>query len=741
MKVALIALIIGLLSVCWLPILPSIYISITIVILGILLVWTRFYLLGLLLLGFAWSSYCINQTLADRLDPTLDGATVWIEGKIVGLPEQAENIVRFYLKEAQSENILLPKKIRLSWYNGQPVKTGERWRFLVRLKYPRGTVNPYSFDYEAWLTAKHIGATGSVRQAEQLSSGYGLTTWRYHLRQKMLEADTGNQIAGLIALVVGDGSGVTPAQWQILQDTGTVHLMVISGQHITLLAGFLYFLIAWLVRLGYWPRSLPWLPCACGLSMLGALGYGLLAGFDVPVQRACIMLALVLLWRLKFRRLGVLTPFLIALATVLVFDPLASLQPGFWLSFSAVAILLLGFSGRLAHGKGLLNIIKVEWMITIGLAPILLALLLPVSLTSPIANLIAVPVVTTIIVPLALLGTLLLIIPYLGYFLLYVAGHILSLLFWVLTVIANFVPAWIVPMAPWWAFLLSFIGVAIVLLPYGVPIRLFGVVLCLPLFLPVQQTVTLGHADITVFDVGQGLSVVIKTQSHTLLYDTGPRFGDFNLAERAVIPSLRRQNITSLDQLIISHADVDHAGGLEAIVRGLQVKEIVSGEPNKLSSKLSINGCQSGRQWEWDGVRFLLWQWDNAKNGNDASCVLLVEANNERLLLTGDISSRAEKVWIQFYEKNTINWLSASHHGSKTGSSWNFLKTMQPENVIVSRGWLNHFNHPHPTVVSRYQRINAEVFDTAESGALQIKLGQFLPVIKQRDVKYFWRKQ
>lgn len=739
MKLALIALILGLLSIRFLPSLPTAHFCIILGLLGLALSFWRTYPVGLFLMAVAWGCFCAIQLMDDRLDKALDGKTMWLEGTIVGLPEQSEQVVRFQLEKVKAENIKLPSTIRLSWYQGQPIRTGDRWRLLVRLKYPRGTVNPYSFDYEAWLTAKRIGATGTVKKAALISPAKGIVTWRYQLRESILANNTLHQGGSLVALVLGDGSGISKTQWGILQETGTVHLMVISGQHITLLAAFVYFCIAWVARRGWWPNKIAWLPVACGLAMGVALLYGFLAGFEVPVQRACIMLALVLIWRLRFRHLGIITPFLTALALVLVYDPLASLQAGFWLSFVSVAILLIIFSGRLEPSSWWFNAVKIEVVITLGLAPLLMVLLLPISLTAPIANLIAVPIVSFISVPLALLGTLFMAVPYVGESLLWLAGFSVKYLFVLLAFIAQAMPAWIAPMAPWWAFCLAFLGVIVWLLPRGVPIRVFGLIFCLPLLVPYQEVISRGSAKVTVFDVGQGLAILIQTAQHSLLYDVGPSFGDFNLGERVLVPSLKRQGVSHLDKIIISHADTDHAGGLQPISEQLTINELISGEVNKLVTKLPVNPCVSGTKWSWDNVHFSLWQWSQAKNGNDASCVLLVEAKGESLLLTGDISKKAEQAWV-VENKRSIHWLLAAHHGSGNSSSQYFLTATQPKHVIVSRGWLNPFHHPSPHTLARYQAISAEVEDTAIAGALQIMLGEYLAVKKQRDIKYFWRK-
>lgn len=739
MRLALCTFIIGVLSLRFLPCLPSPFFLILLGCLGLALLPWRFYPIGLLLIGFVWGGSAASFVIGDRLDRSLDGQTLWLEGKVVGLPEYADKVIRFQLDHAKNTEVRLPKHIRFSWYQGEPLETGERWRLKVRLKYPRGTVNPNTFDYEQWLTAKHIGSTGTVKEGYRLEASAYASNWRYLLKVKINQHLPEDMRAGIVALVLGDGSGLTKQQWQVLQETGTVHLMVISGQHITLLAGFIYFWVVCLVRLGLWPTRIPWLPVACGLAMLGALGYGLLAGFEVPVRRACIMLALVFIWRLRFRHLGIVTPFLMVLAIVLAVDPLASLQAGFWLSFCAVAILLLVFSGRLSRQNWLLTAIKLEVAITIGLLPILLALLLPVSLTAPIANLIAVPVVSFIVVPLALLGTLFLFIPFVGTWLLWLAGAALKSLFCILGFMASIIPAWIAPVYSVWTIPLALLGVFLILLPRGLLVRGFGFIFCFPLFFTEQVLPEEGRAEVVVFDVGQGTSVLIKTKTHALLYDTGPSFGDFNVGERVVLPAMRRQGITKLDTLVISHADTDHAGGLQAIEQSLNVLQIISGEVSKLNYSKPVSSCQNASWW-WDGVKFTLWQWQEAKKSNDLSCVLLVEAQNERLLLTGDVSAKAEQAWVK-ENPIKIHWLLAAHHGSRQSSSGAFLAAIKPETVLFSRGWLNPFHHPHPDVILRYNKVQANIEDTAVSGALVIKLGDYLPITRARDTKKFWRKE
>jgi competence protein ComEC len=741
MRTGMLALALGLLTLRFLPSLPPGWLLLIAAFAGLALLLSRLYPLGFFLLGLAWACNSAQWALDDRLDSRLDGRTLWLEGRVVGLPEVSDGVVRFLLEEAHSRRAELPRRLRVAWYGGPAVQGGERWRLAVNLKRPHGLVNPQSFDYEAWLLAQRIGATGTVKSGKRLAPATGLGSWRDSLRQQLLAVPAFHREGAIAALVLGDGSGLSTRDWRLLQHTGTVHLMVISGQHIGLLAGFLYGLVALLAKLGAWPARWPWLPCACALALGGALVYGLLAGFEVPVRRACVMVALVLLWRLRFRHLGAWWPLLLALIVVLLLEPLASLQPGFWLSFSAVAILALVFGGRLGVWGWWRGLTRAQWTMAIGLLPMMLILGLPVSSSGPLANLIAVPWVGLVVVPLALLGTLLLPVPVLGEGLLWLAGGALHLLFELLGIIADWLPAWLPSVLPLWAWLLAALGALLLLLPAGVPLRLPGIALMLPALLLPAPHMEEGRADVWVLDVGQGLAVLVRTREHALLYDAGPRFGDFDTGERIVLPSLRALNLRQLDLMLLSHADNDHAGGAAAIKAGMPVSRVISGEPQRLADELGADSCESGLVWQWNEVDFRLWQWESAGSGNQLSCVLQVEAAGERLLLTGDIDVQAERALIQSDFPLASQWLLAPHHGSRTSSSQSFIDAVGAQNVLITRSRHNAFGHPHPQVLARYRAAGVEVHDTARDGALHLRLGEHGAARALRHEPRFWREK
>ena len=738
MRTGMFALGLGLLTLRFLPALPPTAWLLAMFVLALMLLPFRTYPLAFFLLGLGWACISAQWALNDRLQPALDGQTRWVEGRVVGLPQQTSTGVRFELADGRSRTARLPQRIRVSWQGGPPVNSGERWRLAITLKRPAGLLNFHGFDYEAWLLAQRMGATGSVKDGQRLAPARN--AWRDSVRQRLKAVDAQGREAGLAALVLGDGSGLATADWQVLQDTGTVHLLVISGQHIGLLAGLIYGLVAGLARYGCWPRALPWLPWACGLAFTAALGYGLLAGFGVPVQRACVMVGLVLLWRLRFRHLGVWWPLLLALDGVLVLEPLASLQPGFWLSFAAVAVLVLAFSGRLGPWRIWQAWTRPQGLIAIGLFPVLLVLGLPISLSAPVANLFAVPWISLVVLPLALLGTLLMAVPWVGEGLLWLAGGALDGLFRGLTQLAGLRSAWVPAEVPVGYWLLSAVGAVLLLLPKGVPFRLLGWPMLMVAIFPPRALVPHGQVEVLQLDVGQGQAVILRTRHHTMLYDAGPRSGAADLGARVVLPALQKLGVGALDLMVISHAHADHAGGATAVARALAVGRVVGGESAGLPAFLDTQPCISGEQWEWDGVSFELWQWSGATSPNPKSCVLRVQAQGERLLLTGDIDQAAERAFLTSPLAVPTDWLQAPHHGSRSSSSWPLLQRLAPSSVLISRGRGNAFGHPHPQVMERYQAFGSQVYDSAERGAVRLQLGTFQAPVVARSQRRFWRE-
>lgn len=737
MRTGMVALALGLLTPIFCPALPPLWLIAVMPVLALMVLPFRTHPLGFFLIGLAWACLSAQLALDDRLPAALDGETRWVEGRIVGLPQYNEGVVRFELADAHSRRTRLPSSMRLAWFGGPPVSSGERWRLAVKLKRPTGLLNPHGFDYQAWLLSRGIGATGTVKDGHLRQPAQG--AWRDGVRQALAQVDAQGRSGALAALVLGDGAGLSRDDWQVLQDTGTVHLLVISGQHIGLLAALVYLLVAGAARYGMWPARLPWLPWACALAFVAALGYGLLAGFEVPVRRACTMIGLVLLWRLRYRHPDPWWAWLLAFNGVLVFDPLASLRPGFWLSFAAVAILMFTFGARLGPWRWWQTWTRAQWLVAVGLCPILLILGLPISLSGPLVNLVAVPWVSLLVLPPALLGTALLPVPFVGEGLLWIAGGLLDLLFKGLALVAGRIPVWVPAAIPIWAWCMAALGALLLLLPKGVPLRVLGWPMLLLVVFPPREEVPPGHAEIWQLDVGQGLAVLVRTRRHALLYDAGPRFGEADAGERVVLPTLRKLGVTGLDLMLLSHADADHAGGAQAVRNGLPTVRVVSGDPAALPATLQAEACDSGARWEWDGVRFELWQWSSALESNQRSCVLLVEAGGERLLLTGDIDSHAERALLDGPLAVPVQWLAAPHHGSRSSSSMLLLSRLKPHSVLISRGQGNAFGHPHPRVMARYRRLGMAIYDSAEQGAIRLQLGAFEAPHLQAGQRRYWR--
>lgn len=744
MRLAALTFIAGMLTLRWLPGLPSFFYLGLATLLALLLLRSRFYLLSFALLGFCWACLNAQWALDDQLAHALDGRTVWLEGTVVGLPEWPQvsgqpPTVRFELHESSSRRAELPQRMRLSWRAPpEQVKAGERWRLAVRLKRPDGSLNPHTFDYQAWLFAKGLGATGSVKAGQRLAAGTGLHHWRESVRARIQQYAPQSMQGVMAALVLGDGSGLSPAQWQTLQATGTVHLMVISGQHISLLAAMAYAAVLWLMRLGCWPRSLPWLPFACLLSMSAAVAYGAFAGFAVPVQRACIMVMVALLWRWRFQHLSVWTAFVLALLLVLVREPLVVLQAGFWLSFAAVGALILAFSARLGAWRWWQMLGRTQWVAAIGLAPFLLALSLPVSIMGPLANLFAVPWLSLVALPLTLLAAVLLPWPSVAGVVLELAAWCLSTMFVVLEWFAQGWPAWQGSAVMPFALLLAIVGVLCLLLPRPLFPWSAACLLWLPVLYPSTDEVTVGQAQVWVLDVGQGQAVWIKTAKHSLMYDAGPAMAGFDAGERTVVPMLRGFAQTGLDELLISHADADHAGGAQAVLDAFSVARVVSGQPSEHPPSFAAQAC-APEHWQWDGVEFRRWQWSQARDSNQKSCVLLIEAQGERLLLTGDLDAAGEAALLADWPWLKADWLVAGHHGSRTSSSRRFVQALAPHSALISRAKHNSYGHPHPSVLATFEREQVRIYDTATDKAILLHLGAYQPAWSMAMQARFWR--
>jgi competence protein ComEC len=688
--------------------------------------------------------------LTDRLPADLEGLEIPVTGIIASLPEQDERRVSFDFIVTTSPQTL-PNNIRLSWYNpDQTMKAGQHWAFTVKLKRPHGVFNTSGFDYERQLFIEGICATGYIRPKikpvllGQDSAWFSISVWRQTITDKLSELLPNSPSLSLIkALTIGDGGAISQTQWEVFRKTGTTHLVVISGSHIGLIAGLVYFLV---LRLWAWMGILRWSPQH--VAALVALGVGVfysaLAGFSVPTQRAAIMLAVAMFAIISQRNPQPFHTLATALVAVLLFDPLAVLSAGFWLSFIAVALIIYTVAGRLGKLNIILETLKLNSVMSLGLVPLTLLFFQQVSLISPVANAVAVPLISFLIVPFALLAVVLMFItPTLATWLFWLVDELLQGLWWLLTQLAALPYAIISHTQPSiGALLFALMSILILLAPKGFPARWLGLVLLLPLVFTEKQSPATGDLKLTLLDVGQGLAAVIQTANHTLVYDTGAKFSaDSDQGKNIVLPFLHQQGINKVDQLVISHGDNDHIGGAKSLIQGIRVEKISTSVPEQLSD-YQPEHCAAGQTWTWDSIQFtMLSPSEQLNSDNNNSCVLQVQTASGNLLLTGDIEAQAETWLVKTYgEQLKAQILIAPHHGSKTSSTFAFLQAVQPDTILIPAGYRNAFGHPHSQVIARYQTLNAHYLSSANSGAITVSLNQgvwSVQGLRQTD-RHYW---
>ncbi len=704
------------------------------------------------ILGFLWAWAYAAAILSEQLPVESEGRDVIVEGMIASLPNVEERRAQFELKVTNlfqdSVSLPSPGRILLNWYYpNADLRAGDIWRLRVRLKRPHGLSNPGSFDYEAWLFRHRIRATGYVRDN---TDNRLLTSriWdepvdrvRQALARAIASALAQHDYAGIVrALAIGERTEITAEQWRTWTATGTNHLVAISGLHIGMVAGMAFFLIR-----RFWTRLprlvLLWPAAKAGAvaGFIAAVTYAALAGFSIPTERTVIMIGVVMGNLILGRNTRSSHTLALALLLVLIWDPLAVLEAGFWLSFAAVAIIFYGMGQRSAPRGLWWKWGRVHVLIAIGLVPLLLILFQRVSIVSPLANLLAVPWVTLVVVPLTLLGTLLVLpLPSLGTFLLGMADGALGWVWPFLMGLAHSdVAQWVQPAPPLWSYPPALMGTLWLLAPAGIPGRWLGGILLAPMILVNPARPAFGEARFTLLDVGQGLGAVVQTAEHTLIFDTGPATSEhFDAGNAVVVPFLRYYGIRHVDALIVSHGDMDHRGGVQAVLTQTEVKRLLTSVPDKIPWEHGkVESCETGQHWEWDGVRFeILYPFHNQiYRGNDASCVLRIQTAMDTAILPGDIEKRSETLLVKSEaERLPADILVAPHHGSDTSSTAAFLRATQPRYVLFAVGYRNRYGFPRPSIMERYEAQGAIPLDSAYNGAITFRLDA-LPGIPPPD--------
>jgi competence protein ComEC len=726
----------------------------------LLMLLKKWRLAGLFFLaGYVWAGFCTTQQFLNSLPHELAGKIITVKGFVEGLPEREGRIVRFNLNvfwSGEDNGKQIKGRIRVSDYRRNSInpKPGEAWKLLLRVKPVHGFANPAGFDYEKWLFNHEITATAYIRKPKtgdrksarvnhrlpDLDQTAYIDNLRLAIARQIDISLAGSPLRGVItALATGDRRTISTQQWLVLQKTGTSHLMAISGLHVGMVAGIAFFVF----RL-FWscfPVLALWLSAhkAAALAALSfALFYSLLAGFSLPTQRALLMLAVLSIAVISGRNVRALDILSLSLFLILLMDPLAVLSAGFWLSFSAVAMILyIVLFHQHKHNwakKRVFKAVSLQWKLSLMMSPLSLLFFQQIPLAGPVANIIAIPVVALLIVPLVLCASLSFLLfggGFIEHHTYQLASFLLQQLWVLLEILAvstdvlNFSPDTSAAAIAGLLFC-----VLIIILPAGLQVRKLAAIGLLLFFFPLHAVTRHGEFRMILLDVGQGLSAIIKTGRHSLLFDTGARFSKkFNAGDAVVLPVLKSLSINKLDKLLISHGDNDHNGSLEALLAGINVQQVLTNEDfaNDKSASYDVAPCMAGKQWNWNGVSFKIFhpQETRSVSGNNASCVLKVSSDFGSILLPADIEKESELAIVSRYNnelKSSI--LVAPHHGSKTSSSETFLQAVSPELVLIPAGWMNRYHHPSKEVVSRMADRGIAQVSTGECGAIDVNVRQ-----------------
>jgi len=754
------------------------------------------------LAGFVWAAFVAAGALSNELDKADEGRDVEVIGTIDSLPGRLDSGIRFNFAVESPSSV--PPKVVLSWYSGArsghgappppQLLPGERWHLRVRLQRPHGNANPYGFDYEALLLEQGVRATGYVRAEGRNarlagfvpSAHNAVERARFAIRERIGSALPEARYGAVIAaLVVGDQRGISQQDWQVFSRTGISHLVSISGLHITMIAGIAAWFVGWVWRKSFFvpewqlPLLLPAARIAALAGMLAAWGYVALAGFGVPAQRTLYMLAVVAIAVWLDRLSSISYVLALAAGVVVILDPWAVMWPGFWLSFGCVAAILYATSGRMARlhpeldcgeadsahsarwsgrwaarAAGLRESLRqaavTQLAVTVGLVPLTMLLFSQVSLVSPLANAVAIPVVSLLVAPLALVGSVMpapLAAPVLQ------AAHWLLavLLDWLQWLSAQPMAVWSAPAPAWPMFVFALVGTAWALAPRGWPMRWLGLACWLPLLAAQPDSPPPGVMRATAFDVGQGMAVLLETSTHRLLYDTGPAYSpETNGGNRVILPYLRARGINALDGMIVTHSDTDHSGGALAILREIHTGWLLSSLPEAhpiAKAAPQHSHCVAGQAWEWDGVRFEMLQPSAASyddpglKPNARGCTLKITTKWAGMLLAADIEAPQEAALVAAMpEKLRASVLLVPHHGSGTSSTPGFLAAVQPRHAIFQLGYRNRYHHPRADVLGRYVEMGSGIWRTDEAGAVTMELGAtpVLSAYRQQHARYWY---
>ncbi len=709
--------------------LPTLAFSIFLLLLALFIVWrySRYASIAAILLGIFYCNLHAHYALSQRLSLQDSGRTGFVMAKITSLPEQNLEQWNFQATVLASDDFpaLTGQKVKLAWYKSkQAINPGDIWRFQVLLRTPNGVMNPGGFDSEQRALQQGLMAQGYVKKvAERQSSSTTLDTFRNALSQQIQLLLPGENARFVQALAIGDTRALTDQDWDILRKTGITHLIAISGFHVGMVALF----VVYLVRAVYWlcpmlGLRLSRVYAAAYVSIFAAWAYTALAGFAIPTVRTALMISVFMGCKLLNRNCSTVQSVALSLLVILLWDPFAILSPGFWLSFIGV-LLLVAFMPQTTNQGIIKPFVRAQWLVSIGLLPLSIGFFHQTTLIGPIINFLAIPWISLVVVPLALLGIAFAWLPIVASFFWQAAALAMQAFWTILSWAAQLQWSSIYCAEPSvWLVFLALFGACICMMPKAIPGKWLGIAFLLPILIPLHEQIPIGRMRIAMIDVGQGLSVLIRTNNHTLLYDTGAgKVKGFSRGESSIVPALRALQITRLDKVVISHADNDHAGGLSAVQAAINIVALQASYPLARAT-----ACEMGYSWQWDGVRFsYLWpDGQGEQSDNDGSCVLRIEAKGQSVLITGDISANVEYQLIDRYGQSLkSDILVVPHHGSKTSSSQAFLEQVKPRYALISSGFQNRFKHPNHLVLERYLNVGAQVVNSVDTGWAELQSG------------------
>lgn len=703
-----------------------------------------------------WLFYKVNSNYV--LDQKYNQQSVMVAGVVEGLPIQSQFGTRFILATNQlSQNgktIPFKGNLELTWPSqfAKPIAPGDDWFLKIKLKTLHVDHNPGATDFSIWYLENRIAGIGTVQFTNQnrllKQHSLKLDSIRNNIKNQLKKSISSSDLYGLIlALVIGDESSITQAQWDVLSKTGTNHLVVIAGLHIALCTGFIYFVVFWCWRLvPFFCLYVPAKQAGITASLLIAIVYAALAGFSLPTTRALLMLICFLSSQLSCQSKPAYHSFFLTLFVLLLFDPMAILSNHFWLSFGSIALILLTVSSLPFFVKAWRRLGGIQFSLALGLLPWTLFFFQKASLISALANMIAIPWFGFLVEPLCLLGTLFIFINQtIANTLLSFACDVLKYIWVLLIWLSHFKWSFILqdlsnPML----MIFASLGCTIILLPQALRLILPAWMLLLPLLFPPFPNVLQNEFVFTVLAVGQGLATVIQTQHHVLVYDTGPKFSPGqDAATRYLIPYLLFAHAKQVDMLIVSHPDADHSGGANSLLNTLPVKVFITSDLSKVHYVMKPKICLAGQHWLWDGVLFQIIYPDKShlNQDNNSSCVLKVSVGKQAVLLPGDIETSAEKIILADHVNLNSRVLIAPHHGSQTSSSMPFIQAIHPNDVIFATGFDNRFGFPNAAIVNRYNQLGVKELDTKNTGAVIFRITKekiLLPILYNQKLWYFW---